>query len=118
MEARHLLKQLKDDGWYLGDTDGSSRQYVHPKLDGVITVCVRFTDELGPQTQQSVAVPAEALAEDGEVRIETTATGASAYLTGLTGCIATGASEEETRVRMEEAVALHRKALGRLEPAE
>ncbi|NIP79992.1 MAG: addiction module toxin, HicA family, partial [Gemmatimonadetes bacterium] len=52
MEARHLLKSMKDDGWYLGDTAGACRQYVHPERSGVLTVCVRYTDELGPETER------------------------------------------------------------------
>jgi predicted RNA binding protein YcfA (HicA-like mRNA interferase family) len=54
MEARHLLKALKDDGWYLGDTEGACRQYVHRERPEVVTVCIRYTDELGAETEASV----------------------------------------------------------------
>ena len=112
MEARHLLKQLKDDDWYLGDTDGACRQYVHPEHPGVITVCVRYTDLLGPETEARALVPATSDA-GGEpaVVVETTATGASAYSPDLSGCVATGSDEAEVRDRLAGALALHRRAL-------
>lgn len=47
MEARHLLKRLKDDDWFLGDTAGACRQYVHPDRPGVITVCKRLGEKRG-----------------------------------------------------------------------
>ena len=114
MDARTYLKQLKDDGWYLGDTDGASRQYVHRERDGVITVCVRHNDELGPETEVRSRTAAEADV-DGvpAIVIEATRTGASAYSPDLTGVIATGPDEVSTRERMSEAMALHRRALAR-----
>lgn len=116
MEARHLLKRLKDDGWYLGDTAEASRQYVHPDHEGVITVGVRFSDELGPETLARATSAATAAgsfdpAAELGIEVESTRTGASAYSPDLPGCIATGASEAEVRARMAEALALHRKAL-------
>jgi predicted RNA binding protein YcfA (HicA-like mRNA interferase family) len=112
MEARHLLKQLKDDDWYLGDTEGSCRQYVHPVRAGVITVCVRYTDLLGPGSLEAAMRPAEAAdSEAPSVVVETTTTGASAYSPELSGCVATGDDEAEARDRMAGALALHRRAL-------
>jgi predicted RNA binding protein YcfA (HicA-like mRNA interferase family) len=113
MEARQLLKQLKDDGWYLGDTEGASRQYVHPGRPGVITVCVRYTDQLGPETEVSATTPGESMSADHEIVVESTSTGASAYVTGLSGCVATGKDDEEVRERLLEALSLHRRALER-----
>lgn len=114
MEARHLLKQLKDDDWYLGEADGACRQYVHPHERGIITVCVRFTDRLGPETQARATAPAESDTAAGDPRIvvETTDTGVSAYSPDLSGCIATGTDEAEVRERMAGALALHRRSLG------
>lgn len=114
MEARHLLKQLKDDDWYLGDTAGACRQYIHPERPGVITVCVRFTDELGPVTRERASEPATSDAEgDLDLTIEQTRNGISAYLPDLPGCIVSGADEADVRERMSEALALHRKGIGR-----
>jgi predicted RNA binding protein YcfA (HicA-like mRNA interferase family) len=108
MEARELLKSLKDDGWYLGDTSGPSRQYVHRESAGVITVCVRYTDQLSPRTVEAARSPALSgpLAEPA-VAVEGTASGWSAYSPDLSGCVATGATETEARERMAEALALH-----------
>lgn len=112
MEARHLLKQLKDDDWYLGDTEGACRQYVHPDRPGVITVCVRFTDELGPETLARATSPAEADAAGApSIAVERTRSGASAYSPDLTGCVATGSDEAEAEQRMAEALTLHRNRL-------
>lgn len=54
MEVRHLLKALKDDGWYLGNAGDGVRQYIHKKKVGVVTVAGRYGDELGPETRASV----------------------------------------------------------------
>lgn len=119
MEARHLLKQLKDDGWYLGDTEGACRQYIHPVKSGVITVCVRFSDELGSETLALATSAAEGGDTAGvdrdnvdlPIEVETTRTGVSAYVPGLIGCVATGADEADVRERMVDALALHRRGL-------
>lgn len=119
MEARHLLKALKDDGWYLGETADACRQYVHKERPGRITVCVRYTDELGPETLANVptsgstaAAPSESgVGSEPEVALEATSSGFSAYSPDLPGCVATGGSEAEVRARMGEALTLHREGL-------
>lgn len=113
MEARHLLKALKDDGWYLGDTAGASRQYVHKGRDEVITVSVRYTDQLGPATLASAESPGPPRG-DGEpaVEVEATSSGFSAWSPDAPGCIASGETEAEARARLSEALGLHRAAQG------
>lgn len=112
MEARHLLKALKDDGWFLGDTHGPVRQYVHKEAPGVITVCVRYTDELGPDSLASARAPGPARADDPPTIVfERVTSGLSAYSPDLPGCVATGATEAEASERMAEAIALHRRGL-------
>ena len=54
MEVRHLLKTLKDEGWYLGNAGDGVRQYVTKKSPAVVTVAGRYGDELGPETEASV----------------------------------------------------------------
>lgn len=54
MEARHLLKALKDHGWYLGDTEDTFRQYIHKQHEGVITVACRFGDDISPDAWNAV----------------------------------------------------------------
>ena len=112
MEARKYLEQIKKDGWYLHDTEGPVRQYVHRERAGLLTVCVRHNDELGPGAEAAAREPAESDI-DGvpEVELETTSTGASAYSPDLSGVVATGPDEVSTRERMSEAMALHRRGL-------
>lgn len=108
MEARHLLKALKDDGWYLGDTAGACRQYIHRDRPGVITVCVRYTDELGPAARESAQEPGPPRIDSGhQVVIESTSSGVSASSPDLPGCIATADTEAAGRDRMAEAITLH-----------
>jgi predicted RNA binding protein YcfA (HicA-like mRNA interferase family) len=112
MEARHLLKTLRDDGWYLGDTKGASRQYVHPAEPHRITVCVRYTDQLGPETVASALAPAHGRpAGQPDIRLESTVSGASAWSPDLPGCVASGADEQDVRRRMAEAVSLHLRGM-------
>jgi predicted RNA binding protein YcfA (HicA-like mRNA interferase family) len=113
MEARHLLKALKDEGWFLGDTHGPVRQYIHTERPGVvITVCVRYTDELGPGALASAQAPGPARADaDHRVVIEAAGSGASAYSPDLPGCIATGEGEVDARERMADAMRLHVQGL-------
>jgi predicted RNA binding protein YcfA (HicA-like mRNA interferase family) len=112
MEARHLLKKLKDDGWYLGDTAGACRQYVHKDRPEVITVHVRYTDALGPATLASALEPGAPGADaDHAVAVEATASGVSAYSPDLPGCIATADTEEEVRQRLRDAMTLHLSGL-------
>lgn len=112
MEARHLLKDLKDDGWYLGATEGACRQYIHKAHPYVITVSVRYNDVLGPGTQASVERAAEAEPHpDPQLEVEPTKTGFSAFSPELPGVIATGATEAEARDRQTQAVELHLQAV-------
>lgn len=54
MEIRHLLKSLKDEGWYLGNAGDGVRQYITKTRPAVVTVAGRYGDELGPETEASV----------------------------------------------------------------
>jgi predicted RNase H-like HicB family nuclease len=46
-----------------------------------------------------------------EIRIEKTASGYSAYVPGLPGCVAAAETREETERLIEEAIAFHREGL-------
>jgi predicted RNA binding protein YcfA (HicA-like mRNA interferase family) len=60
VEVRHLLKALKDEGWYLGNAADGVRQYVHRSRPGlIVTVAGRYGDDLGPDTEASVTRHAE-----------------------------------------------------------
>lgn len=54
MEVRHLLKALKDDGWYLGNAGDGIRQYVHKKKPAIITVAGRYGDPIAPVVEESI----------------------------------------------------------------
>lgn len=111
-EARHLLKGLKDDGWYLGDTAGACRQYVHRTRAEVVTVCLRHNDELGPDTRASANAPRLVdPAVEPSLVVERTGTGFSAHTPEYPGCVASAATEDDARRRLEDALALHRSRL-------
>ena len=108
MEARHLLKELKDTGWYLGESEGGCRQYVHRDRPHVITVCVRYNDELGEATRASLERTSDAWAPGAhDVVVEKTRTGFSAHSPQVPGAIATGDSDSEVRERLEAAIEVH-----------
>ena len=54
MKVRDLIKRLEADGWYLVDTEGSHRQYKHPKKPGRVTVPGHLNDDVHPKTLASV----------------------------------------------------------------
>ena len=41
-----ILKQLKKDGWYLVNTEGSHRQFRHPTKKGKVTVNGGTSDDV------------------------------------------------------------------------
>ena len=54
MKVRDVLKLLKDDGWYLVVTEGSHRQFKHPKKTGRVTVPGKPNDDLPIRTLNSI----------------------------------------------------------------
>ena len=38
MQSRQIIKQLREDGWYLVHVVGSHHQYKHPTKPGKVTV--------------------------------------------------------------------------------
>ncbi len=54
MKIRELIKRLEADGWYLVSTEGSHRQYKHPKKPGRVTVPGHMNDDVHPKTLASV----------------------------------------------------------------
>ena len=54
MKVSEMLKMLKADGWYLVTTQGSHRQFKHPKKLGRVTVPGKLSDDLTPGTQNSI----------------------------------------------------------------
>jgi predicted RNA binding protein YcfA (HicA-like mRNA interferase family) len=54
MKVRDVIKQLEADGWYLVATEGSHRQYKHPKKPGRVTLPGHPNDVVHPKTLASV----------------------------------------------------------------
>ena len=54
MKVREILTLLREDGWYLKDTEGSHRQFKHPTKFGRVTVPDKPNDDLPPGTLNSI----------------------------------------------------------------
>ena len=54
MKVRDILSLLKADGWSLVVTEGSHRQFKHPKKVGRVTVAGKPNDDLPPGTLNSI----------------------------------------------------------------
>ena len=54
MKVRDILRLLGDDGWYLVATEGSHRQFKHPKKKGRVTVPGKPGHELPIGTLNSI----------------------------------------------------------------
>ena len=54
MKVSQIIKILKKDGWYLGRTRGSHRQFRHQIKSGLVTVSGKLSDELAPGTLNSI----------------------------------------------------------------
>lgn len=106
---------LADDGWYLVATKGSHRQFKHPTKPGRVTVAGKPSDDLAPGTLSSI------LKQSGsqEIRyamryaivIENAGGNYSAYVPDLPGCVATGATIQETEQAIREAIEFHLEGL-------
>lgn len=54
MKVREMLGLLADDGWVLGRTRGSHRQFKHPWKAGLVTAAGSGNDDLAPRTLHSI----------------------------------------------------------------
>lgn len=54
VKIRAMLRQLKDDGWYLDRTRGSHRQFKHPSKSGLVTIAGKPSDDLAPGSLNSI----------------------------------------------------------------
>ena len=54
MKVREVVKLLEADGWYLGRTRGSHRQYKHPLKAGTVTVSGKPNVDVPPGTLNSI----------------------------------------------------------------
>jgi predicted RNA binding protein YcfA (HicA-like mRNA interferase family) len=54
MKVRDVLKRLRDDGWYLHNTEGDHRHLKHPSKTGKVTVAGHPSDEVPPKTLKRI----------------------------------------------------------------
>lgn len=54
MKIRDVIKLIEKDGWYLVATKGSHRQYKHTVKTGRVTIAGHPSDDLAPDTLNSV----------------------------------------------------------------
>lgn len=111
MKVSEVIRLLEQDGWFEVRQKGSHRQYKHPVKTGVVTVAVdRLSDDLAAGTLNSILK--RAILKNLGMRkfliiIEKTATGYSAYVPDLPGCVATGATKADTETNIYEAITFH-----------
>ena len=54
VKVRDVLLLLREDGWYLKETEGSHRQFKHPTKPGRVTVSGNLGDDMPKGTFASV----------------------------------------------------------------
>ncbi len=54
MKVREVIRILEEDGWHLVVTEGSHRQFKHPKKPGRVTVSGHPGDDMPKGTLASV----------------------------------------------------------------
>ncbi|MEX2171658.1 MAG: type II toxin-antitoxin system HicA family toxin [Pirellulales bacterium] len=54
VKVREILKELKDDGWFLVRQRGSHRQFQHDEKPGTVTVAGKPGDDIHPKTAASI----------------------------------------------------------------
>ena len=54
MKIAELIRLLEEDGWRLGRTRGSHRQYKHPSKPGTVTVTGKPSLDIPPGTLNSM----------------------------------------------------------------
>lgn len=59
MKVRDVIKLIESDGWHLGATKGSHRQFKHTIKPGRITIAGHPGDDLAPGTLNSVLKQAQ-----------------------------------------------------------
>ncbi len=102
---------IEEDGWYLVVMKGSHQQYMHPEKLGRITITGHPGDDLAPGTLHSIYKTGLKWKGGKLLRflivIAKAENNYSAYSPDLPGCVATGATPEETEVVMHEATEIH-----------
>jgi len=53
-KVKEILKMLKEDDWFLHQTEGSHRQFKHPTKKGKVTVNGKPSDTLSQELLNSI----------------------------------------------------------------
>ena len=113
LTVRDVLRRLRQDGWYQVKSGGSShRQFKHPTKSGRVTVAGHAACRRPPQNppKHLAASWAGRLKDNGmefAVIFEHGPTSVGAYVPDLPGCVAVGATMDEARQLIQDAIALH-----------
>ena len=107
MKFRDVINLLEGDGWRLVKQRGSHRQYKHVSKPGKVTIAGHPSAEAAPKTLRSILNTSRAETMNFAVIYEKTSTGYSAYVPDLPGCVAGGATLEETTGLIRGAIELH-----------
>src|SRR5438094_9092794 len=109
MKVADVIRLLHDDGWFLVTTRGSHRQFKHESKSGHRTRASRVTTSPRHFEQHSQTSRAQEVRLNcaTPIVIEKAGNNYSAYVPDLTGCIATGATVEETEAEIREAIEFH-----------
>lgn len=54
VKVRAAIKMIEKDGWFIVRTRGSHRQFKHETKSGLVTIAGKLSDELAPDTLNSV----------------------------------------------------------------
>ncbi|HEU5329638.1 MAG TPA: type II toxin-antitoxin system HicB family antitoxin [Thermomicrobiales bacterium] len=121
VKVREAITRLLADGWYLVSQEGSHQQYKHPVKPGKVTVAGKPSDDLtlisGSASSGKRAGARLAYRHQRSntmkyaIVIERAPHNYGAYVPDLPGCVATGATVEETITLMHEAIEVHLAAM-------
>jgi predicted RNase H-like HicB family nuclease len=109
MKVRDAIKLVEADGWRLTRTRGSHRQYRHGTKPGTVQVIRPLILSQDPNVYTEAGRPEKM--SRYTVFIDPTATGYSAHVPDLPGCIAAASTLDETRQLIKEAIEFHIEAL-------
>jgi predicted RNA binding protein YcfA (HicA-like mRNA interferase family)/predicted RNase H-like HicB family nuclease len=108
MTVREVLKELRDDGWFIVRQRGSHRQLHHSTKSGTVTVAGKPSKTLHRKSWLPSGNRHNWSHEMRYwVRLYRQGTDYSAMVPDLPGCVAAGDSVEEVRELIGEAIAMH-----------
>ena len=105
MKVREAIKRVEKDGWYQVNQEGSHRQYKHPTKK--VASRLRATPPWIWTRRRKIVSSNKRAEMKYAVLFEKTNTGYSAHVPDLPGCVAAGATLEETAELMRKAIQMH-----------